>query len=221
MSTEAPSPSLTVPGPWAVSSLAPVHTAQRPGSACRGCCSPPTAEQNRVKGSFQRQFTHPVPRAVEPGVLVRPLNWGPCSSRSSDPCRFHAARAFPSLDKHLHALPGPMTQDAGSSTVWVRGTLGGWFWLRAVTSQLPGGRLALLTHVRLCLCGEAPRPSCLTACSAGAIGECHRSFRRTRDNRQAFRGAEAKGAGSEQKLSRPSDSGRLHPSLCLHLIERV
>ena len=114
---------------------------------------------------------HPVTRAVEPGVLVRPLSWGPCSSRSSDPCRFHAARAFPSLDKHLHALPGPMTQDAGSSTVWVRGTLGGWFWLRAVMSQLPGGRLALLTRVRLCLCGEAPRPSCLTACSVGAIGE--------------------------------------------------
>lgn len=37
----------------------------------------------------------------------------------------------------------------------------------------------------------------------------HRSFRRIRDNRQALHEGEAKGAGCEQKLSRPSDHGRL------------
>ena len=46
----------------------------------------------------------------------------------------------------------------------------------------------------------------------------HRLFRSTGDNRQALQGAEAKGAGCEQKLSWPSDHRRLHPSICLQLI---
>lgn len=37
--------------------------------------------------------------------------------------------------------------------------------------QPPGGRLALLPHVRLCLCGEAPRPPCLAAPGAGTPGD--------------------------------------------------
>ena len=45
--------------------------------------------------------------------------------------------------------PGPRTQDAGSFTVWVRGTLGRWFWSRAVTS-LCSGRVSLLAAASLC-----------------------------------------------------------------------
>ena len=62
-----PGPGLTVPGPWAVSPLAPVHTTQRPGSACRGCRSPPTAEQPGAGGQRTKS------EGKLPAAVHRPL----------------------------------------------------------------------------------------------------------------------------------------------------